>query len=52
MIVIMNKNKILKGVKIGIITVVSLIVIAVVLHLTMNYLVPFIGNLHNSGGVY
>lgn len=45
----MNK-KILNGIKIGLIVVASLIVISILLHLTVNYLVPFISSIHNKGG--
>jgi hypothetical protein len=48
----MNKNKIPKRVKIGVTVLVSLIAIGVLMHLTMNYLVPFVVSMHNKGGVY
>lgn len=48
----MNKNKILKGTKIAIIVIISIIVISLLLHLTMNYLIPFIVNMHNKSGAY
>lgn len=40
-----------KGFKTTLIIVVSLVVVAVLMHLTMNYLVPFVVEMH-SGGAY
>lgn len=48
----MNRNKIHKGIRTGAIVLLSLVVIAVLLHLTMNYLVPFIASMHNKSGAY
>lgn len=48
----MSKNRIWKSVKKGIIVLVIIIAICVMLHITMNCLVPFIASMHNNGGVY
>ncbi|HEX2926599.1 MAG TPA: hypothetical protein VHP38_10140 [Ruminiclostridium sp.] len=48
----MNKKKVLKAVKVGAIVIVTLIVLAVLTHLTANYLIPFIAQMHSKSGVY
>ena len=48
----MNKIKLHKVVRTVLIVVVSLIVIALLMHLTVNYLVPFIVKMHSSNGAY
>lgn len=48
----MNKNKVLKVIKTGAIVLICLIVLAVLLHLTVNYLVPFVAHMHNGAGSY
>jgi galactitol-specific phosphotransferase system IIC component len=45
-------NKVKKGIKTGVIVLVGLIVLAVLLHLIVNNLVPFIAHMHNKAGLY
>ncbi len=50
---VLNKgSKIHKGIRVGLIVLGGIIVLAILMHLTMNYLVPFIGDMHNNGGAY
>ena len=48
----MDKTKILKRIKTVVIVVVCIIAVALLMHLTLNYFVPFVANIHNKGGAY
>lgn len=48
----MNKIKLHKVVKTVLIVFVSLIAIALLMHLTINYFVPFVAHMHNKSGAY
>jgi hypothetical protein len=48
----MDKNKVHRGIKMGAIILICLIVLAVLLHHIVNYLAPFAAHLHNKAGSY